>query len=240
MHYAILGANLLNVIGHEDYLITIDSIGEPDTGKSFTVDITLKLDYGISNAIIQDDALGSGFRHHAIAGSTNLPVYIEEALMDKRALTRLKSLGKNISGNTDKSLTVYDVQTTFIFSRNTESDDMKNIDIMEKKAQDKRIYKFVYTEDDVINSNQEKPRGSEYLNRIKNMPGGMLFERLKGISVMEILEKYRELKSRENDGRKVISLLGAWVMQDSEFIPTVTELKPPTILDEFFSVITDL
>jgi hypothetical protein len=68
LHYAIIGANVINVIGREDYLITIDALGNSDAGKSFAVDVTMKLDYGIWNAIIQDDALSSGFRHHAIAG----------------------------------------------------------------------------------------------------------------------------------------------------------------------------
>ena len=87
LYYGVIGANIINVIEYEDFLITIDAIGESDTGKSFTVDMTLAMDYGIFRAKMQDDALMKAFRHHAIAGATNLPIYIEEALLDEKSLS---------------------------------------------------------------------------------------------------------------------------------------------------------
>lgn len=239
LYYGVIGANIINVIEYEDFLITIDAIGESDTGKSFTVDMTLAMDYGIFRAKMQDDALMKAFRHHAIAGATNLPIYIEEALLDEKSLTRLKSTGKNIRGNMDKSLTIYDVSATFIFSRNTESRDMKDIDAMEKKAQDKRIYKFVFDKNDVIDK-RTQDIGKEFINKIKSMAGGMLYEKLKKKNTNQIIMKYRELKKKEEDGRKVVALLGAWIMGAVSFVPNVSKIEPPVIVDEFFAKLVSL
>ena len=239
MHYAIIGGNIINVLGIEDYLNTIDAIGESDSGKSFAVDTTLQICYGISNAKLQDDAMSSGFRHHNIAGSTNLPIHIEEAMMDEKSLKRLKSTGKNVRGNTDKSLTVYSVEITFIFSRNTESKDVKNTDPDEQKAIDKRVHKFTFLSDDVIKDNQEKINGSKFIQKIKEMPGGLLYEKLKSKPIREIVQKYHELKAVETKPEYVISRLGAWIMDNPDFNPVITELQPPTILDEFFGKIFD-
>lgn len=248
LHYALIGANIMNVLDYEDYLITIDAIGDPDTGKSFAINLTLKMDYGISTKM-NDDALRASFRHHAIANSTNLPIYIEEALMDEKSLSRLKSTGKNVRGNADKSLTMYDVLATFIFSRNTESKDIRNIDPIEKKAQDKRIFKFMFEKGDVITDEKEKSTGKDFLKRITDLPGGMLYEKLKEKTVPEIISRYRSLKQEESKQSekdkkepsqiKVISLLGAWMMGDGEFKPEVTEPKQPTVLDEFYSILRD-
>ncbi len=239
LYYGIIGANIINVIGFEDYLVTIDAIGESDTGKSFTIDMALAMDYGIFRAKMNDDALKSSFRHHAIANATNLPIYIEEALLDERSMSRLKSTGKNIRGNMDKSLTNYDVLATFIFSRNTESKDIKDIDAMEKKAQDKRIYKFVFDKNDVIDK-VTQDKGKEFINRIKSMAGGMLYDKLKKKNINDIVKKYRELKRKEDDGRKVVSLLGAWIEDNPDFIPVVSKIEVPEIIDEFFAKMLSL
>ena len=239
LHYAIIGANVMNVIEYEDFLITIDAIGNTDTGKSFSINVTLVLDYGIFRAKMNDDSLKKAFRHHAIAGATNVPIYIEEALLDQESMKRLKSTGKNVRGNIDKSLTTYDVLATFIFSRNTESKDMKDIDAMEKKAIDKRVYKFVFDKNDVIDK-VTQDKGKEFINRTKNMEGGMLYEKLKKRNINEIDTKYRELKRREDDGRKVIALLGAWIMDDPDFVPVVSKMEMPTMVEEFLGKLLSL
>ena len=239
LHYAVIGANVVNVLGVEDYLNTIDAIGESDSGKSFAVDVTLQLCYGIGNSKLQDDAMSSGFRHHNIAGSTNLPIHIEEAMMDERSLKRLKSTGKNVRGNSDKSLTVYSVEATFIFSRNTESKDMKNVDPNEQKAINKRVHKFLFLPEDVIKDESEKTTGRNFIRKIKEMPGGLLYEKLKQKPIREIIKKYNELKAMETKPEFVIAKLGAWIMDNIDFNPVVTEIQPPSILDEFFSKILD-
>ena len=240
LHYAIIGANVINVIGFEDYLITVDVIGDSDAGKSFVIDVTLKLCYGIDiDGKIQNDSVGSAYRHHNIAGSTNLPIYIEEALLDHKSLSMLKSTGKNVRGRPDQTLKIYSVITTFIFSRNTESDDMKNIDPMERKAQNKRIHKFVFLKEDVITDSSEKMVGAEFLGKIKGSPGGLLYEKLKSKPIIEIVKKYKEIKSKESNIEKIVALLGAWIMDDTDFVPMVTEVKQPTILDEFFGIMMD-
>jgi hypothetical protein len=239
LHYGIVGANIINVLGIEDYLISIDSIGDSDAGKSFAIDTTLQIGYGISNAKLQDDALSAGFRHHTVAGSTNLPIHIEEANMDEKSLKRLKSIGKNIRGNRDKSLTIYNVEITFIFSRNTESKDMKNTDPNELKAINKRVHKFLFLPDDVIKDESEKTTGRNFIQKIKDMPGGLLYEKLKQKPIREIMKKYNELKAAETKPEYVISRLGAWIMDNPDFNPVITELQPPTILDEFFGKILD-
>ena len=238
-HYGMIGANIINVIDYEDYFYTIDAIGESDSGKSFVAEVTLMLCYGVFNAKMQDDAVSSAFRHLSIANSTNIITYIEEALLNKTSQTRLKSKGKNVRGNANKSLTMYDINTTFVFSRNTESDDVKNIDPDEKKAQNKRILKFIFEADDVIKDNTEKVKGADFLKKIKKMAGGLLYEKLKDKPVSAIQEKYKEIKAKNTKPEVIVSLLGAWIMDNADFIPVVTEVKEPTILDEFFSKIID-
>lgn len=240
MHYGIIGANIMNVIDYEDYLITIDAIGESDTGKSFTIDETLAMDYGILMAKMNDDALQRAFRHHAIAGATNLPIYIEEALLDERSMARLKSKGKNVRGNMDKSLTTYDVLATFIFSRNSESKDIKDIDATEKKAQDKRIYKFVFDKEDIITDDKIKNKGKDFLSKLKGSAGGMLYQKLRNKKTTDIIKKYKELKEMEKDGRKVVALLGAWIMDAEGFIPVVSKIEQPAFIDEFFAKLLSL
>ena len=241
LHYAIIGANIINVIGQEDYLYTIDAIGESDSGKSFAIDITLEICYGIfgDKAKLQNDAIASNFRQHTTVSSTNLPVYTEEVVLYKNSLMNLKSKGSNIRGHPDQSVTTYGDEATLIFSRNTESDDAKNIDPIEKKAQDKRILKFVFESDDVITDNTEKIQGADFLKKIKNLHGGLLYEKLKTKLIKDILAKYRELKTKETKPEFVVSLLGAWIMDNTDFIPIITEIKAPTMLDEFFGKILD-
>ena len=71
------------------------------------------------------------------------------------------------------------------------------------------------------------------------MPGGMLYEKLKQKPIREILQKYHELKALETKPEYVIAKLGAWIMDNPDFNPVITEMQPPTILDEFFSKILD-
>ncbi len=240
LHYAIIGANIINVLNYEDYPITIDAIGKSDTGKSFTIDMTFGMDYGIFLATMQDDTVSSPFRQKSFTGTTNLPIYIEEAKLNAEALGRLKSRGKNARGNRDQTMTIYNVTTTYIFSRNTESKDVKDLDATEKMAQDKRIYKFVFDDKDIIRDNKMKNKGSDFISRMNKSSGGMLYEKLKDKKASAIINKYKELKETEKDGRKVVALLGAWIMDAEGFIPVVSKIEVPEIIDEFFAKMLSL
>ena len=233
--YAIYGANIVNFLAINDFPITIDAIGERDTGKSFSIVLSLKLGYGIGEAILQDDAINSSFRHHAIANSTNLPIYVEEANMGWDNLSKLKSRAKNIRGNADKSLTSYDTLSTWIFSRNSErQEDLP--DPTEREAQRKRIYKFIFEKEDVV-PDETRAIGKNFLNKIQGEPGGLIYEKLKDKNTTEIREKYFDLIKEHRDGRVVVSLLGAWIMGDTEFFPTVCQEREPDVLDSFFGKI---
>ena len=235
LHYAVYGANVVNIIGVNDYPITIDATGNPDTGKSFSIVLALKMGYGIGEAVLQDDAMNTPFRHHAISNSTNLPVYTEEAKITDKA--KLKSRAKNLRGNRDKTMDSYDVITTWVLSRNT---DLLNEELnpIEKKAQEKRIYNFHFDKEDVL-PKETFAVGKRFMEKSKNMPGGVLYEKLQQKTITEIREKYYELMRTEPDGRKVVSLLGAWIMDDPDFVPVVSEKETPDIKDEFIGKIID-
>lgn len=236
LHYSLYGANIANVLGVNDYPITIDAVGDSDAGKSFAIVLALKLGYGIGAAILQDDAMNSAFRHHAISNSTNLPIYTEEAKITDKS--KLKSRAKNLRGNADKSMNSYDIITTWILSRNT---DLLNeeLDPIEKKAEDKRIYRYNFEEEDIVPKELFNV-GKRYLKKINNMPFGLLYEKLKLKTIEEITEKYYSLMDSETDGRKVVALLGAWLMDDAEFIPVVSEFKAPTIEGEFITKVLSI
>lgn len=232
LRYAIIGANIINVLGINDYPITIEAIGESDTGKSFTCVTTLQLDYGIGSAVLQDDAMNSAFRHHALASSTNLPVYVEEAKIQDK--TKLKSLGKNLRGKADLTLEPYEVNMTLILSLNTDAP--AELDPTEDKALKKRILTYRFKKEDVV-PEEEKLAGKNFLKRAKGLQGGMLYEMLKGKSCEEINEKHAELSSTIKDQRLVVAKLGAWIMGDNEFEPALSEEEASDVQDAFLSKI---
>lgn len=239
LFYALAGANIINILRKEDFLYTIDAIGDSDTGKSYTINLALKLLYGIGDIRLKDDAINSSFRLFATLNATNLIIYIEEILMSNKTMLSLKSSGNSTRGHADQSLSTYQDLATLAFSRNTEPNDVVNIDPMEKKAQNKRILKFVFEPEDVITSTVEKNLGFEYFEKIKNLPSGLIYEKLKTKPIEEILKKYKDLKHKYNKSEAIVALLGAWIMDDAEFVPVLSEAKPPSILDEFFSKILD-
>lgn len=232
LRYAIIGANIINVLGINDYPITIEAIGESDTGKSFTCVATLQLDYGIGSAVLQDDAMNSAFRHHALASSTNLPVYVEEAKIQDK--TKLKSLGKNLRGKADLTLEPYEVHMTLILSLNT--DTSAELDPTEDKALKKRILTYRFKKDDVV-PEEERLAGKKFLKRARSMHGGKLYEMLKGKSCDEINEKYSELSSTIKDQKLVVVKLGAWIMDDDEFEPALSDEEASDVQDAFLSKI---
>lgn len=229
LYYSVYGANVVNILRINDFPITIDAKGHPDTGKSFAIVYALKMGYGITEAILQDDAMNSPFRHHAISNSTNLPIYTEEAKITD--MSKLKSRAKNIRGNKDKTLNPYDVITTWILSRNTDSLSME-LDPLEKKAQEKRVFQYDFDSEDIVPT-ELKNIGRRFMQKIADKPGGLLYEKLKEKSISEITDKYYSLLETEPDGRKVIALLGAWIMNDTEFQPVVSEVKESTVIEEF-------
>ncbi|MGP6220915.1 hypothetical protein [Caldiplasma sukawensis] len=159
----------MNVLGINDYSITIDSIGNKDTGKSFSIVLALKWAYGIGEAILQDHAINSAFRYHATADSTNLVIYIEEAKIGAEGMSKLKSNALNIRGNPDKSMTVYGTNATWVLSRNSKDNIMK-LTREEREAQNKRIYEYYFGVDDVVRK-EDQSIGKEYMLKIKDEPG---------------------------------------------------------------------
>ncbi|MGP6240154.1 hypothetical protein ACNF40_07065 [Cuniculiplasma sp. SKW4] len=238
LFYSVIGANIVNVLDINDYPITIDAIGNRDTGKSFSIVMALKWAYGIGEAILQDDAINSAFRHHATADSTNLVIYIEEAKIGAEGMSKLKSRALNIRGNTDKSMTVYGTNATWVLSRNSK-DNLMKLTREEREAQNKRIYEYYFSEDDVVRK-EDQSIGKEYMLKIKNEPGGVLFNKLEEKPITEIRKKYFELMKENDDNRKTIALLGSWLMDDPEFVPVLSDLRKPSVIDDFYSFIHGL
>ena len=239
LFYAVAGANIINILRKEDFLYTIDAIGDSDTGKSYTVNLALKLLYGIGDIRLKDDAINSSFRLFATLNATNLIIYIEEIMMSNKTMLSLKSSGSSTRGHADQSLSTYEDLATLAFSRNTEPDDIRNIDPMEKKAQGKRILKYIFEPEDVITSTVEKNLGFEYFEKIKNLPSGLIYDKLKNKPIEEILKKYKNLKHKYNKSEAIVALLGAWILDDAEFVPVLSEAKPPSILDELVVAVLD-
>ena len=233
LRYACVGANIINVLKINDFPITIKAIGKSDTGKSFAIRFSLKIDYGISEAILNDDAMDRAFRHHNIADSTNLIIYIEEAKI--RDKSKLKSFAKNLRGNLDKSLTIYGVSMTLVLSMNTDED---IVDPVEKKAIDKRVLEFRFDDIDVV-PESERLLGDEYREKIKEMGGGLLYEKLREKPISEIKEKYFQLLRECNrDFRFITAKLGAWVLDDdASFQPVISEDVESTAKEEFIDKI---
>lgn len=233
LYYSIYGANVANFLEVNDYPITIDAKGYPDAGKSFAIIPALKFGYGIGDAMLQDDAMNSAFRHHALTSSTDLPIYTEEAKISDKS--KLKSRALNLRGNPNKTMDAYSIKATWILSRNT---DLLNaeLDPIQKKAEDKRIYLYQFGKEDVV-PKDERNKGKRLLQRLRDMPGGLLYKKLEEKTIDQITDKYYELMEQETDGRKVVALLGAWLMDDTDFTPVVSEEQTPNIEEEFIDKI---
>lgn len=232
LFYAIVGSNIINVLKlNHDYNITVEAIGSSDSGKSFVIYCALKLCYGIGQgAVIGDDSMNAHFRHHAIAGSTNLILYIEEAkIKDKKML---KSIAKNIRGNPNKTLKIYGNDVTIVLSMNTEEqEDNEN----ERKAIEKRVPEFYFDDSDVVPS-EIRSIGKKYLNKLSNISSGLLYDKLEQKPIELIKQKYFELlESEKGNIKRIVSLMGAWLMDDSDFIPTFSDPPSPEILMDFYS-----
>jgi hypothetical protein len=241
LFYSVIGANIVNILDINDYPITIDAVGHKDTGKSYAIDMALKLAYGIGEAILQDDAIKSAFRHHATANSTNLVIYIEEAKLSAEEMKKMKSKALNLRGNSDKSMTVYGTKTTWVLSRNSK-DDGSTLTKDEREAQEKRIYEYIFTEDDVVPA-EIQAIGKDYKDKIKDEPGGLLYKKVKEKTITEMKKKYFELLNTNEESmanQKRIARFGAWIMDDPDFEPVVSEIKPPNILDDFYSILIGL
>lgn len=235
LYYSVIGANVVNYLGVNDFPITIDAVGAANSGKSLGIVLALKFGYGIGEAILQDDAMNSPFRHHAISNSTNLPIYTEEAKISAANLSKLKSRAKNLRGNADKSMKTYDAITTWVLSRNTDLLS-EELDPVEKRAQDKRIYKYRFDKEDVVPEALFNV-GKKFMDKIKDQPGGLLYDKLKEKSVSEIRDKYYSLMENESDGREVVALLGAWLFDDAKFEPSVSKNIGSTVKEEFIDKI---
>ena len=235
LYYAIIGANIVNIMKVHDYPITIQAIGIKDTGKSFAVVLCLKFAYGLGDSILQDDAMNSAFRHHNLSSLTNLPLYVEEAKIKDK--TKLKSRGHNLRGRPDQSMSDYTVEMTLVMSLNSLPDDDALINPDEQEAIAKRVYNYFFNEEDVV-SESERNDGLILLQDIKDLAGGLLYEKLNQKTISELKTHYMDLRKTTKDMKEVVALMGAWIMDDPEFKPTNGEAPRLNIKDEFFDWVT--
>lgn len=236
LFYGIIGAHITNLLKIENMPLTVSAIGKSDSGKTFTIKTCLKLAYGMGEAYLQDDAIDSAFRHHSIASTTNLPIYIDEArLSDKR---KMKSLYSNIRGRPDQTSEVYNVKATFVLSANSD-EYMEMLDITEREAVERRFMTYYFSDEDAIPEN-EKIVGRKIEEELKNSAGGLIYGILEKKRISELKAKYYELCRTYPSSNEKIAVFGAWLMGDENFKPIVENIPEPDIADEFFTAIVSI
>ncbi len=234
LFYAITGQLVVNLlsqfVGLNDYLITVESVGPKDTGKSFATDLALKINVGMSrDSALNDDALMTEFRHHSIMSSTNLYIYVEEArLKDKRML---KSLGKNIRGTKEQFIKIYDTTASLVLSLNS---DVINPDPDEEEAINKRLAKFIFVKNDTVPKDIQD-KGKVFLMKLQNEPGGLLFKILPQKTISEWVNLFLSIKGSSTAYR--ISKFGALIYGDNDFDPVITNDTENYVKADFESLI---
>ena len=232
----IVGANVANLLGIEDFPYSVSLIGDFDSGKSFCATLTLKICYGISTKLkLQDDAINSEFRHHATMASTNLPIYIEEAKIKDKSV--LKSRGKNIRGRKDQSFTIYDVNSTLVLSQNTDND---TLDPVEEKAERKRILRVHFDDSDIIRDRNVKAEGNRFLLEIEKKPFDLLYQKLEEKPIRILRDKYLELKTKYEDPREFVVRFAEYILDLEQEPVDFGEEKERDEIQEFEATLYSL
>ena len=191
--YLIIPAQVVvNLLGVEDFLYTLEVISGRDTGKSFSIKVTMHHFEGITE-VYKGDVLNSNFRINKISSGTNLSFYVEEAEISSKIRRMMKTTGKTGRGKPDQSIPFYESKFSLILSENSREEDTNQY---EQEAQDKRFLQIYLNDKDVIHEH-ERGLGKRYLNRMKKENGGLLFtEILKKFTIDELKDKYFELDEK--------------------------------------------
>ena len=191
--YLIIPAQVVvNVLGVEDFLYTLEIISRKDTGKSFAVKTSMHHFEGLT-VFFKNDTLSSNFRNPKISSETNLSFYLEEADLYSRFKRIMKSIGEVLRGRKDQSLIRYKPGFSAILSGNSTDEDP---DQDEQKAIDKRFLQIFLDKQDVVPEN-ERIIGKKYVKRMMRENGGLLFTKiLKKYTISELENKYYELDAK--------------------------------------------
>ena len=187
--YLIIPAQMVvNLLGIEDFLYTLEIISERDTGKSFAVRTALHHFEGITD-VLKSSVLNTAFRNDKILSGTNLSLYTEEAELSSKIKRSMKSSGMTARGKPNLTLEIYKQSASLILSANsTEVDDNQD----EQKAIEKRFLQIYLGKQDVV-PEKEKTVGKMYLDKMKKQKGGLLFtDILKNFTIDQLKEKYFE------------------------------------------------
>ena len=217
--HAITGAVVANNLRMEDYNYTIDAIGTKDTGKSFATKYALFKYFGRSpesRYVLKGDILNSAFRNIKVQSVSNLPIYIEEAEISPHIMKQIKSSGTSLRGKVNQSFNFYQTQTTFIPSRNSRE---VNDNPDEQEAVEKRMATFWFDDSDEIVGAKKKD-GSMFMDKLREQKGGLIYDKLKNITIPDLKKMYYDLKGKYKDQRELLVRYGAWITGED-----ITQLK---------------
>ena len=206
--YLIIPAQVVvNNLGIEDFLYTLEIISQRDTGKSFAVKTSMHHFEGLT-AFYKRDTLNSNFRNPKLSSGTNLSFYVEEAELSSKFKRAMKSTGEVVRGRKDQSFVQYKPVFSAILSGNSTDED-PNQD--EQKAIDKRFLQIYLGDQDVI-PEQEKTNGKRYLDKTKRENGGLLFTNiLKNHTIDQLKEKYFEYDKKYTDRLELLLHYGEFL-----------------------------
>jgi hypothetical protein len=206
--YLIVPAQLVvNVLGIEDFLYTLEIISERDTGKSFAVRMALHHFEGMTD-VLGSNILNTSFRKDKILSGTNLSLYNEEAELSSKIKRSMKTPGITGRGKPDLTLELYKQFVSMILSANSyEVDDNQD----EQKAIDKRFLQVFLNKQDVV-PEEERTIGKRYLDKMKKQKGGLLFtDILKHHTIDELKEKYFDLDTKYHNRLELLLHYGEFL-----------------------------
>lgn len=191
--YLIVPAQMVvNLLGIEDFLYSLEIISERDTGKSFAVRMALHHFEGITG-INKSDIINAAWRNAKFLSGTNLSFYVEEAELSSKIKRSMKSSGMTARGKPNLTVEIYKQSASLILSANSsEVDDNQD----EQKAIDKRFLQIFLNKQDVV-PEEERTIGKKYVKRMERENGGLLFtEILNKHTISELENKYYELDTK--------------------------------------------
>ena len=208
MIYLLVPAQVVvNLLGIEDFLYTLEIISERDTGKSFAIRVALHHFEGIID-VLKGDILNTAFRNSKLLSGTNLSLYDEEGELSSKIKRSMKSSGTTARGKQNLTIEKYKQSASLILSANSsEVDDNQD----EQKAIDKRFLQVFLNKQDIV-PEEERTIGKKYVKRMKRENGGLLFtEILKKHTISELEDKYYELDTKYQNRLELLLHFGEFL-----------------------------
>lgn len=211
---AIVGSTMKNIL-KKQYRMTgtkehVALLGASNTGKTALTEAVCLVCFGIDyKEPFSGGETESNFRIDSMSAATNLPILIDDALVNEKFmdLIRAKSEGGRTNrGRRDMSLTTFENEATFIITSNNPE---LSGELYKDEANQKRFHRFFFEGTDVIPESDRKNLRN-FIDRVSS--GGYVYDMLDGIGGEGLKEVYRIIIEVVGKEQLATELFGAFVL----------------------------